>query len=184
MAEFKFTDASKTASPKSGGGKTGTIIFAVIIAVVVLAIVFNCFTIVQEGFIGVKYQFGRIVEDNLSDGYVLQGAAPLKGIIRVPVMLRQQFQTVDDFLFIIGKPALPESDDALIPRGNSVVSGFGSDKNIALDADAAVACQQIELQALPGAVKPDDGPAAGHFDRSEVHKPQPPFHGGNGDGDL
>ena len=68
MAEFKFTDASKTASPKSGGGKTGTIIFAVIIAVVVLAIVFNCFTIVQEGFIGVKYQFGRIVEDNLSAG--------------------------------------------------------------------------------------------------------------------
>ncbi len=70
MAEFKFTDASKTASPKSGGNgsKTGTIIFAVIIAVVVLAIVFNCFTIVQEGFIGVKYQFGRIVEDNLSAG--------------------------------------------------------------------------------------------------------------------
>ena len=70
MAEFKFTDASKTASSKSGGngGKTGTIIFAVIIAVVVLAIVFNCFTIVQEGFIGVKYQFGRIVEDNLSAG--------------------------------------------------------------------------------------------------------------------
>ncbi len=70
MAEFKFTDASKTASSKSGGNgsKTGTIIFAVIIAVVVLAIVFNCFTIVQEGFIGVKYQFGRIVEDNLSAG--------------------------------------------------------------------------------------------------------------------
>jgi len=70
MAEFKFTDASKNASSKNGGNgsKTGTIIFAVVIIVVVLAIVFNCFTIVQEGFIGVKYQFGRIVEDNLSAG--------------------------------------------------------------------------------------------------------------------
>jgi regulator of protease activity HflC (stomatin/prohibitin superfamily) len=70
MAEFKFTDAGKGASQKSGGSgrKTGTIVFAVVIAVIVLAIIFNCFTIVQEGFIGVKYQFGRIVDDNLSAG--------------------------------------------------------------------------------------------------------------------
>ena len=70
MAEFKFTDAAKTASPKSGGngGKVGGFIFAGIIVVVLLAVLFNCFTIVQEGFIGVKYQFGRIIEDDLQAG--------------------------------------------------------------------------------------------------------------------
>ena len=34
----------------------------------ILIVLFNCFTIVQEGFIGVKYQFGRIIEDDLSAG--------------------------------------------------------------------------------------------------------------------
>ena len=70
MAEFKFTDAAKNNTPKSGGSgaKTGTIVLVVIIAVIVLAVLFNCFTIVREGFIGVKYQFGRIIEDDLSAG--------------------------------------------------------------------------------------------------------------------
>ena len=71
MAEFKFTEADKnTSAKKSGGsgGKTGTIVFAVVIIVILLMVLFNCFTIVQEGFIGVKYQFGRIIEDDLSAG--------------------------------------------------------------------------------------------------------------------
>ena len=71
MAEFKFTDADKnTSAKKSGGsgGKTGTIVLVVVIIVILLTVLFNCFTIVQEGFIGVKYQFGRIIEDDLSAG--------------------------------------------------------------------------------------------------------------------
>ncbi|MBQ3841962.1 MAG: prohibitin family protein [Ruminiclostridium sp.] len=71
MAEFKFTEAGKTSASKSGGSgnnKVGGIVFAVIIVVIILSVVFNCFTIVQEGFIGVKYQFGRIIQDDLSAG--------------------------------------------------------------------------------------------------------------------
>lgn len=70
MAEFKFTDAGNTGAKKTGGSgkKTGTLIFIGVIAVILLMIVFNCFTIVNEGFIGVKYQFGRIIEDDLSAG--------------------------------------------------------------------------------------------------------------------
>ncbi len=71
MAEFKFTDASgKTETKKTGGSgsKMGGIVFAVVIIFVILAVLFNCFTIVNEGFIGVKYQFGRITEDNLQAG--------------------------------------------------------------------------------------------------------------------
>ena len=68
MAEFKFTSANKSDDGKSSGSKTGLLVLIVAIAVVVLIIVFNCFTIVREGFIGVKYQFGRIVEDDLSAG--------------------------------------------------------------------------------------------------------------------
>lgn len=71
MAEFKFTDAGNNSAKKSSGGsgnKTGTIIFIAVIAVIILIVLFNCFTIVNEGFIGVKYQFGRIIEDDLQAG--------------------------------------------------------------------------------------------------------------------
>jgi len=42
----------------------------VIAAIVVFLVVFfmNCFTVIEEGFIGVKYQFGKIVDDSLSAG--------------------------------------------------------------------------------------------------------------------
>ncbi len=69
MAEFKFTSANKTdGSGNKTGNKTGLLVLIIAIAIVVLIIAFNCFTIVREGFIGVKYQFGRIVEDDLSAG--------------------------------------------------------------------------------------------------------------------
>lgn len=52
--------------------KTGKSIgFWIVLAVIVVAVVvalFNCFTIVNEGYIGVKYQFGRIVDSDLSAG--------------------------------------------------------------------------------------------------------------------
>ncbi len=38
------------------------------IAVAVLILVFNSFTVVNEGFIGVKYQFGRIVRSDMTAG--------------------------------------------------------------------------------------------------------------------
>lgn len=69
MAEFKFTSSNGSGGDKKvDSAKTGKIVFIVAILVVAAVILFNCFTIVNEGFIGVKYQFGRIVEDNLSAG--------------------------------------------------------------------------------------------------------------------
>ena len=44
------------------------IYIAITIVVCVVLVLFNCFTIINEGFIGVKYQFGKIVSNDLSAG--------------------------------------------------------------------------------------------------------------------
>ena len=67
MSEIKFSTSPKQDDKGRNGGKGGIVLVAVII-VAVLILLFNCFTIVNEGFIGVKYQFGRIVDDGLSAG--------------------------------------------------------------------------------------------------------------------
>ena len=48
--------------------KAGKIALAAVIVVVALILIFSSFSIVNEGFIGVKYRFGKIVGDNLSAG--------------------------------------------------------------------------------------------------------------------
>lgn len=60
----KFTTSSSENSPKNKAG----LIIPIAIAVVVLVVVFNCFSVVHEGFIGVRYQFGKIVASNLTAG--------------------------------------------------------------------------------------------------------------------
>lgn len=60
------TDNNKTGGEK--GNKTGKIVLIVLIVIAALILVFNSFSIVHEGFIGVKYRFGKIVGDNLSAG--------------------------------------------------------------------------------------------------------------------
>lgn len=39
-----------------------------VIALLVIVLLFNCFSVVNEGFIGVKYQFGKIVASDLTAG--------------------------------------------------------------------------------------------------------------------
>ena len=68
MSEIKFSTSPKQDDKGRNGGKGGGFILAAVIIVIVLILLFNCFTIVNEGFIGVKYQFGRIVKDDLSAG--------------------------------------------------------------------------------------------------------------------
>jgi len=63
MSEIKFTTENK-GSPKS----KSALITTCVIIVAAIIVLFNCFSMVQEGFIGVKYRFGRIVGDNLSAG--------------------------------------------------------------------------------------------------------------------
>lgn len=56
---------------KNGGEvspKWGKLTLIGLIVVAVLIVLFNSFTVVNEGFIGVKYQFGRIVNSSLSAG--------------------------------------------------------------------------------------------------------------------
>lgn len=70
MADIKFsTNTASIPKPKKGSGK---IAVAIIIIVLALIVLFSCFTIVNEGFIGVKYRFGQIVEDDLTAGLNFQ----------------------------------------------------------------------------------------------------------------
>jgi regulator of protease activity HflC (stomatin/prohibitin superfamily) len=39
-----------------------------VVAFVLILVIINCFTIVNEGYIGVKYQFGKIVQDDINPG--------------------------------------------------------------------------------------------------------------------
>ena len=68
MSEIKFTTNSASSSGKSGDKKYGKYVGIGVVAVLVLIVLFNCFTIVNEGFIGVKYRFGQIVNDGLTAG--------------------------------------------------------------------------------------------------------------------
>lgn len=67
MADFKFTTSN---APQNGGTKknSGKIAVVAVILVLIAIVVFNCFSIVNEGFIGVKYRFGQIVNANLGAG--------------------------------------------------------------------------------------------------------------------
>jgi prohibitin 2 len=69
MSEIKFTTAS---SKPVNTKKVARYIGIAAIALVVLIVLFNSFTIVNEGFIGVKYRFGKIVDDDLTAGLNLK----------------------------------------------------------------------------------------------------------------
>lgn len=65
MATFNFSTEKKPEGNAKGIG-----VFVLIGLIVLLAVIvaFNCFSVVNEGFIGVKYQFGKIVDSSLSAG--------------------------------------------------------------------------------------------------------------------
>lgn len=67
MAEIKFSTTSNTGKEKDGK-KTGKYVLIIIIAFFLIVILFNAFSIINEGYIGVKYRFGKIVQDDLSAG--------------------------------------------------------------------------------------------------------------------
>ena len=67
MATQQFT----TAPNSTNSGKKKPVSFwlvAGVIAVLAILLVLNCFSVVHEGFIGVRYQFGKIVASDLSAG--------------------------------------------------------------------------------------------------------------------
>lgn len=66
MADIKFTTGGQTGqvNPK----KVGFWALVIILIIVGIVTIFDSFTIVNEGFIGVKYRFGKIVKDDLQAG--------------------------------------------------------------------------------------------------------------------
>ncbi len=66
MATMKFTTEKK--DENNGGKGVATLVTIALIVVLVLIMLFNSFTVVHEGFIGVKYQFGKIVASDLTAG--------------------------------------------------------------------------------------------------------------------
>ena len=66
MSEIKFS-TDKAQKPISGK-KAGLFVLIAIAAILLLTVFFKSFSIVNEGYIGVKYRFGKIVGDNLTAG--------------------------------------------------------------------------------------------------------------------
>ena len=92
MAQMKFT--TETGTSNIDGKKVGKIAVIVIIVIALLVLLFNCFSIVNEGFIGVKYTFGKITQDNLSPG--LNFCIPFVEEIRQVDTREQVYSVVDD----------------------------------------------------------------------------------------
>jgi regulator of protease activity HflC (stomatin/prohibitin superfamily) len=68
MSEIKFSTDRHGGNGEFNGKKIGRIVLIVIIVIAALVLLFNAFSIVNEGFIGVKYRFGRIVDSDLHAG--------------------------------------------------------------------------------------------------------------------
>lgn len=67
MATTRFS----TENNQSGGNLpkgVGTLVVIGLVVLLAIIVAFNSFTVVNEGFIGVKYQFGKIVDSDLSAG--------------------------------------------------------------------------------------------------------------------
>ena len=65
MATMKFTTEKQD---DNNGKRITTIAIIALVVVLILILLFNSFTVVNEGFIGVKYQFGKIVASDLTAG--------------------------------------------------------------------------------------------------------------------
>lgn len=67
MAEINFSTSTSSKS-KPEGKKYGKYVLIAIILFLLIILLFNSFTIVNEGYIGVKYRFGRIERSDLTAG--------------------------------------------------------------------------------------------------------------------
>lgn len=94
MSEIKFTTKNSNTPSSVDGKKAGKIALIVFIIVIALIVVFNCFSIVNEGFIGVKYRFGQIVEDDLTAG--LNFCIPFVEEIQQVDIREQVYTTTED----------------------------------------------------------------------------------------
>ena len=85
----------KFSTENKGSGEGGfkhKIALIVLIAVAAIILIFNSFSVVNEGFIGVKYRFGKIVNSSLTAG--LNFHIPFMEEIR-PIDVREQIYEVE-----------------------------------------------------------------------------------------
>ncbi len=68
MSDMRFSTNSEGFKPKMSNKKIGSIVLICAVALALLIVLFNCFSIVHEGYIGVKYRFGAITQDHLNAG--------------------------------------------------------------------------------------------------------------------
>ncbi|MBR4305540.1 MAG: prohibitin family protein [Ruminiclostridium sp.] len=94
MAEMRFSTNGKQSGSTGSidGKKTGVFVLIGALVILALIVLFNCFSIVNEGFIGVKYTFGKITQDNLTPG--LNFCIPFVEEIR-QVDVREQIYAVE-----------------------------------------------------------------------------------------
>ena len=66
--EINFTTNKKGEATPNPTKKYVKYVLIVIILLILIIVLFNSFSIVNEGYIGVKYRFGKIVQDDLTAG--------------------------------------------------------------------------------------------------------------------
>ena len=84
-------------------------------------------------------------------------------------MLCQYLQAVLDLLSVCQEPALSKADHTFIAGCDSVIRGLDFQEDIALYTDGGVFLQQVNFQALSGAVEVDDRFSVLHL-RSEGYR--------------
>lgn len=89
---MKFSTENGGSKKEGDGNWKNKLVLIGLIVVVALILIFNSFSVVNEGFIGVKYRFGKIVNSNLTAG--LNFHIPFIEEIR-PVDTREQVYEVE-----------------------------------------------------------------------------------------
>lgn len=88
----KFSTESSGNKKQGDNNLRNKLVLIGLIVLVALILIFNSFSVVNEGFIGVKYRFGKIVNSNLTAG--LNFHVPFIEEIR-PVDIREQVYEVE-----------------------------------------------------------------------------------------
>lgn len=89
---MKFSTENGGSKKEGDGNWKSKLVLIGLIVIVALILIFNSFSVVNEGFIGVKYRFGKIVNSNLTAG--LNFHIPFIEEIR-PVDIREQVYEVE-----------------------------------------------------------------------------------------
>lgn len=135
MSEIKFTTNPIDKKNKSNKS-VGKIVLIAVIVFIALIVVFNCFSIVNEGFVGVKYRFGKIVADDLTAGLNFQ--IPFVEEIKQVDIREQVYATTTDAY----------TSDTQTVQELSLKLNYSYDKNKLSDLIREVGISNVESKLL------------------------------------